>query len=318
MVRPPQDVVASYLLGILCDLLRRRLAHQVTRRSRRQCATCLLFLRGFLLVDCFGWMGECLAFTCQVIGYAGVRRRLEPALGWHTRVRRWPFRKTSLWTGWDPFSRPAPRAVLLNPVPQFVRVDTARSIKFDRREPAPQEFIHFDPAHAKDFGDLSHFEELLHFSWPSRSRRLLWVRFSSHDHVSFRDDRVKRWKLSRLDRYAAFSELVLMDWVFPNWHVLGGPVACSAAHWRADRGLLELHRWYGLWQKWFHRCHADLQSGPYTHRSHKTGAACHSLSGGNLIEVPGITPWEEFCMRCQHAPVDWQHCCWFIPDTAET
>ncbi len=76
-------------------------------------------------------------------------------------------------------------AVLLNPVPQFVRVDTARSIKFDRRESALEEFIHFDPAHAKDFGDLSHFEELLHFSGPSQYRSLLWVRFSSHDHVYF-------------------------------------------------------------------------------------------------------------------------------------
>ena len=49
----------SYRLGLLCDLLRRRLAHQVTRRSRRQCATCLLFLGdSSLLTALDGWRSD--------------------------------------------------------------------------------------------------------------------------------------------------------------------------------------------------------------------------------------------------------------------
>src|SRR5205807_9271804 len=40
-----------------------------------------------------------------------------------------------------------------------------------------------------------------------------------------------------------------------------------------------------------------------------------SYQEGNFMEVPGVALWEEFGVRCQHAPVDWQHCCWFMPDT---
>src|SRR5712692_3046830 len=80
--------------------------------------------------------------------------------------------------------------VLLNPVLQLVRADTTRSVKFDRGQPTLEQVIHFDLAHAKHIGDLSHLEQLLHFCGPSwrldlrkssRFSRLLGTRFSSHN-----------------------------------------------------------------------------------------------------------------------------------------
>ncbi len=73
MVRPRRDVVAPFLPGS-CEMLRRRLVQEVTGRSRRQHAAGLLFTVDSSLVTALdGWVGECRAFTCQGMDYAGIR-----------------------------------------------------------------------------------------------------------------------------------------------------------------------------------------------------------------------------------------------------
>src|SRR5947209_17393578 len=105
MGRPRRDVVASFLSGS-CDLLRRRLVHQVTGRSRRQRAADLLVPGDSpLLTALNGRVSAGPLRTREWVMQVFAEGGLDHVPGWYILVRRWPFRKTSSWTGWDPFSR---------------------------------------------------------------------------------------------------------------------------------------------------------------------------------------------------------------------
>ncbi len=72
-------------------------------------------------------------------------------------------------------------AMLLDPGLDFVWLEAACAIDFDRGQASSQQQVHFDPADTENIGDLFHLEQFLDPWDRSRFKRLLSVGVASHD-----------------------------------------------------------------------------------------------------------------------------------------